>query len=350
MSNPYSTLLHNFKTHGQPRWSAASEEAVLEPYTYLLSNPGKDIRSTLIHAFNHWLQVPAEGIAVIQNAVEMLHTASLLIDDVEDSSDLRRGRQAAHLKYGPASTINAANYVYFSAMALIRSTGNAGVIAIYEEEILNLHRGQGLELFWRDGCCGRASGFVSPSEGEYLDMVNNKTGGLLRMAVRLMQALSPGDGPRHGHGYVPLANLVGILFQVRDDYMNLASPQYCREKGFCEDLTEGKFSFPIIHAIRESHPLSLRLREILISKTSDVAVKVEACEILRQVGSLEYTIRAVHQMDALCREEVATLGGNEELTAILNLLRIQGDGCEIKDTIAFAKKTLDKSKHGKVKH
>lgn len=337
MSNPYSTLLHNFKNHGQPTWSADSETAVLEPYTYLFSNPGKDIRSTLIHAFNQWLQVPAEDIAVIQKAVEMLHTASLLIDDVEDNSDLRRGREAAHLKYGPASTINAANYVYFSAMALIRSTGNPNVIAIYEEEILNLHRGQGLELFWRDGC-GRDSGFVSPSEEEYIDMVNDKTGGLLRMAVRLMQALSPSNT----HQYVPLANMVGILFQVRDDYMNLSSLQYCREKGFCEDLTEGKFSFPIIHAIRKNQPSSMRLREILLLKTSDVSLKFEACEILQQVGSLEYTIKAVQQMEAVCEEEVAALGGNKQLSKILELLRIKGDGSEIKETIAFARGAIGK--------
>lgn len=50
--------------------------------------------------------------------------------------------------------------------------------------------------------------------------------------------------------YVPLANLIGVIFQIRDDYMNLQSSQYADNKGFCEDLTEGKFSFPIVHSIR----------------------------------------------------------------------------------------------------
>ena len=78
-------------------------------------------------------------------------------------------------------------------------------------------------------------------------MVNNKTGGLLRLAVRLLHAESV-----ETRDLIPLANLVGVLFQIRDDYMNLASANYTKEKGFCEDLTEGKFSFPVIHSILQT--------------------------------------------------------------------------------------------------
>lgn len=331
----YDSLLESFKEHGQPDWNDVSETSVLEPYTYLLNIPGKDIRTTLIHAFNVWLEVPEEGLDIVLHAIKMLHTASLLIDDVEDESELRRGQQAAHLKFGPASTINAANYIYFSAMALIRKTKNTTVITIYEEEILNLHRGQGLELYWRDRCKSKPN-FVSPTEAGYLEMVNDKTGGLLRMAIRLLQALSPHESS----DYVPLANMVGILFQVRDDYMNLASLQYCKEKGFCEDLTEGKFSFPIIHGIRADHELSARLREILFLKTSDLSLKIEACEILRQLGSLDYTIKAVSEMKSVCKGEVSRLGGNAQLSRILDVLSIDDKKEGISETVAFAKTML----------
>jgi len=52
--------------------------------------------------------------------------------------------------------------------------------------------------------------------------------------------------------YVPLVNLIGVYFQIRDDYMNLQSDQYATNKGFAEDLTEGKFSFPVVHSIRSN--------------------------------------------------------------------------------------------------
>lgn len=105
-----------------------------------------------------------------------------------------------------------------------------------------------MDLFWRDS-------LTCPTEQEYIQMVNNKTGGLLRLAVKLMQACSSNSTyfiPQRLadiRDYVPLVNLIGILFQIRDDYQNLQDTQYTHNKGLCEDITEGKFSFPIIHAI-----------------------------------------------------------------------------------------------------
>jgi geranylgeranyl diphosphate synthase type 3 len=106
-----------------------------------------------------------------------------------------------------------------------------------------------MDLFWRDS-------LSCPTEEEYIQMVNNKTGGLLRLAVKLMQACSSSSTYpslstlfTKSSDYVPLVNLIGILFQIRDDYQNLQDTQYTHNKGLCEDITEGKFSFPIIHAI-----------------------------------------------------------------------------------------------------
>src|SRR6202043_1530433 len=94
------------------------------------------------------------------------------------------------------------------------------------DELINLHRGQGMDLFWRDS-------LTCPTEEEYVEMVNNKTGGLLRLAVKLMQACSSSDmySPlpyiklTFYSDYVPLVNLIGILFQTRDDYQNLQDTQ-----------------------------------------------------------------------------------------------------------------------------
>jgi geranylgeranyl diphosphate synthase type 3 len=329
-------LLASYEQGIIPSWSAHQEEAITEPYTYLLFNPGKDIRTALLHAFNYWLQVPATQLQIILGVVNQLHTASLLIDDVEDGSELRRGTQAAHLRYGQARTINAANYVYFTALRQLRLLPQeAEIVRIYEEEMLNLHRGQGLELFWRDTEVrthshedgshqenGEDHAFC-PTEEEYIAMVNDKTGGLLRLAIRLMQALS-----NNRTNYVPLANLIGILFQIRDDYMNLASLQYASEKGFCEDLTEGKFSFPVIFGIRQEVALSKRsrIRDILVSKTSTVSLKVEACRLLQQTGAMQHTTQVLAQFDKYCRAIIAKLAGNPQLERILDKLSIQGDG------------------------
>jgi geranylgeranyl diphosphate synthase type 3 len=168
---------------GRSTWSQEKEKILFGPYDYLFAHPGKDIRSQLISAFNEWLSVPPESLDVITKVVGMLHTSSLLIDDVEDSSLLRRGLPVAHSIFGTAQTINSANYIYFCALRELGKLNNPKAIDIYTEELLNLHRGQGMDLFWRDT-------LTCPTEDDYLEMVGNKTGGLFRLAVRLMQAES----------------------------------------------------------------------------------------------------------------------------------------------------------------
>ena len=105
---------------------------------------------------------------------------------MEDSSLLRRGIPVAHSIFGTAQTINSANYVYFGALQELSKLDNPKAIQIYADELCNLHRGQGMDLFWRDT-------LTCPSEDDYLEMVGNKTGGLFRLAVQLMQAESPSN-------------------------------------------------------------------------------------------------------------------------------------------------------------
>jgi geranylgeranyl diphosphate synthase type 3 len=168
---------------GKSSWSAEKEKILQGPYDYLISQPGKGIRSQLISAFDEWLEVPPESLEIITKVVGMLHTASLLVDDVEDSSLLRRGLPVAHSIFGTAQTINSANYVYFCALQEVQKLKNPKAITIFTEELLNLHRGQGMDLYWRDS-------LTCPTEEDYLEMVGNKTGGLFRLAIKLMQAES----------------------------------------------------------------------------------------------------------------------------------------------------------------
>lgn len=83
--------------------------------------------------------------------------------------------------YGIAQTINAGNYIYFQAMTQIQRLNNPELISVFLDEIANLHRGQGLDLYWRDSS-------ICPSQEQYLEMVKNKTGGLFRLLSRLMLA------------------------------------------------------------------------------------------------------------------------------------------------------------------
>ena len=86
----------------------------------------------------------------------------------------------AHSIFGVAQTINSANYAYFAAQEKLRELDRPKAYEIFTEELLRLHRGQGMDLYWRDS-------LTCPTEEEYIEMISNKTGGLFRLAIKLMQ-------------------------------------------------------------------------------------------------------------------------------------------------------------------
>lgn len=131
---------------------------------------------------------------------------------------------------------------------------------------------------------------------------------------------------------MPLVNLIGIIFQIRDDYLNLCSPSYTTNKGLCEDLTEGKFSFPIIHAIR-SDPANLQLLNILKQKTTDEEVKRYAVKYMESKGSFEYCKKILKTLGERARKLVAEVEGEGEG---------EGDGAEEGRKVSGVLKILEK--------
>ncbi|TPX63281.1 hypothetical protein SpCBS45565_g06737 [Spizellomyces sp. 'palustris'] len=289
--------------------SSSTDKILLEPYHYLCTHPGKEIRSKLVDAFGLWLHVPQDKLQLIRECVEMLHTASLLIDDVEDDSDLRRGIPVAHKIFGIPSTINCANYVYFLALQKLSNLNDPRAVHIFTEELLQLHRGQGMEIHWRDtGTC--------PTEDEYIGMVKNKTGGLLRLAIKLMQICA-----NTTIDYTSLVDIIGVHYQIRDDYLNLQSSQYTQNKGFAEDLTEGKFSFPIIHCIR-SDTSNTQLQHILKQRPTSPDLKQFAITLMTKTRTFEYCKNVLRGIEDEAREEIRRLGGNEALERYLDFVAV----------------------------
>lgn len=86
------------------------------------------------------------------------------VDDIEDNSILRRGIPVAHSIYGVASTINAANYVYFLGLEKCLALNHPQATQVFCEQLLELHRGQGMEIYWRDS-------YICPTEDEYKEMI-----------------------------------------------------------------------------------------------------------------------------------------------------------------------------------
>ena len=252
------------------------------------------------------------------------------LDDLEDNSPLRRGKPSTHNIYGAAQTINSATYQYTQATAMAAELSNPSCLRIFHEEMQQLYVGQSYDLYWTHNA-------LCPSIAEYLKMVDKKTGGLFRMLSRLMVAESPVGEKVQDGGLNLLSCLIGRFFQIRDDYQNLASADYAKQKGFAEDLDEGKYSFTLIHCIQvlESDFKfagdSMQLRAFLVKRGCEGKLSIEAkrevLAIMKKTKSLEYTLSVLRELHQELEREIGSLEAkfgeeNFSLRLLLEVLKV----------------------------
>lgn len=295
------------------------------PVEYIKSLPSGGARDVFINALAIWLNVPPLAVSRVKSIGNRLHSASLILDDVEDGSNLRRGEPAVHAVFGAAQTINSGCYELVRAVEEARQLGPDS-IEIVLEGLDELHVGQSYDLYWtQNNLC--------PSDNEYLEMVKKKTGGLFLLLTRLLLTCSTSkESNKHLISDVEdLVSLIGIQYQIRDDYQNLCSKDYAEKKGFCQDLDEGKFSFPLIHALNVQSEITHLLRELLQRRRDAGHLSYEQKKLvlkqLDRTGSMSYTRETLKRLEGeiykgVKRIEDAAKTENWVLRALLQRLEV----------------------------
>ena len=285
-------------------------EYIMKPWSYTNNLSKKNIRSLLIDAFQPFFCVPEDIAEQIKDIIDCLHTASLMIDDIEDNSIMRRNAASAHMVYGIDNTLNSANYAYFIALDKIQYlplTNNP--VKIFTLEMLNLHRGQGLDIYYR------SNNYVNlPDLEEYCQIARDKTGGLFRMAIRLLHSYS--GIADDWNVYEDICNNMSVYFQIRDDLLNIASPLFQKSKGFCDDITEGKLSYPVLLSLSQDS----ELLNILKMKTSSEELKKKAVDIMRSDGSINKTLEYLKELELEIRDSFESIGSSEQTDLLLRIL------------------------------
>ena len=219
------------------------------PCASLVSGGGKRWRPLLAVLAYRLAGGSGEDIYTLTPLIEGIHTASLIHDDIEDNSELRRGKPAAHVAYGLDSALNSGSWLYFRALQSIEGYHAPADIKLdlYTAALTHiraLHEGQALDIHWH-----RTAGFF-PSRQDYERMIRLKTGALAALAAYTGMRAA-GKGHEESKSFAALFAEAGVGFQILDDVKNISTGNAGKKRG--DDIVEGKKSMPAILHI-EKHP------------------------------------------------------------------------------------------------
>jgi geranylgeranyl pyrophosphate synthase len=267
------------------------DKAILGPIWHLLEIGGKRLRPILTLAVMDSLGVDSSNYLEFAVVPEIVHNATIIHDDIEDDSDIRRGRETLHAKYGIDVALNLGDFMFFfpmSAMLDSEKINNDKKIMLqrmYSRHMLRLGVGQGVDIAWHNQ-------FVDISkrtEDNYLQLAFDKTGALTSMAAEIGAIVANAEDDivelfgRFGAS-------LGVAFQIKDDILNIIDSGVSENKGVIgEDITEGKVTLLVIHTINSADEKDKRrIIELLKMHTKDRGLINEAIEIIKKYNSIEY--------------------------------------------------------------
>ena len=264
-------------------------KSITEPVWDLLNRGGKRWRPVLFLLTAEALGGDLEKIQDFVVIPEVIHNGTLMVDDVEDLSEMRRGKPSTHKIYGTDVAINTGNFMYYIPLSILIKNKNrfdsetlVRAYEIYIKDMINLSLGQGLDIWWHKGKVDRVT------EKQYLQMCSCKTGTLARMSVKLAVALSGGTLEQE-EKIGRFAESIGVAFQIQDDILSASGEEFQEKKGYGDDITEGKRTLMVIHTIKNADENDRkRLIDILGMHTRDRALIKEALDLLKKYDSISY--------------------------------------------------------------
>ncbi len=220
-------------------------DLVSEVAGHLLFSGGKRLRPLLMVLSARLCGYTGNYEKTFSTALEYLHTATLLHDDLVDEATLRRGQEVAHLNWGNSITVLVGDYLLARALSISAGTGRLRVVQILAELTENMSQGEVHQLMRK--------GDINLNEEEYLEVIRRKTAMLFEAACRVSAVIS--DAPQESEKALSDYGFnLGIAFQMADDLFDYTLTTADFGKAVGADLREGKLTLPVISALRNAAP------------------------------------------------------------------------------------------------
>jgi heptaprenyl diphosphate synthase len=260
----------------------ADSELLAASAKYLMKAGGKRFRPMLVLLAGYFGEPADPRLIPGSVAIELVHQATLYHDDVIDEADARHGVPAANVRWDNTVAILTGDYLFARASEISADLG-PDICRLLAQTIAVLCDGQIREV--------DASGSLEQTEGSYLDVIRRKTGVLIACSCRLGGMVS--DAPEdHVEVLEAFGESLGMAFQLSDDIMDLTASQLELEKEPGQDLREGVYTLPVLHALHEGEHRG-ELQRILAHGAPDGELLDRAIEIVQAGGSIAHAQAAV---------------------------------------------------------
>lgn len=264
--------------------------------------------------------VGGDFTAVLEPAaiLEMFHNFTLIHDDIEDNSQVRRGEPALHITHGIAMALNSGDALYTLLWKRIvqlnlEPSKLIELQQLYAEAFKRVVDGQGIELYWIQ------EGIFDVSEAEYLEMIQGKTSALIGLSCEMGAFLGGADKSQR-KALRTYGEKIGTAFQIQDDVLNLIGDFEKYQKEIGGDITEGKRTLMVVHCLGRANKTDKKnLTSILASKSSKKADIETAIKILEKYGSIKYAQEKASRLVEDAKKHLEALPDSKDKEALVSV-------------------------------
>jgi len=290
------------------RQSASNVAVITDIARYLISGGGKRIRPLLLLLSAKALGSTSHSRIRLGAVVEMLHTATLVHDDIIDEADTRRGRPSSNTTWGNSKCVLAGDWLYMQAFSAALEERSFRVLDLLISLTQQMVEGELVQI--------EKLGHLI-NEEEYFDLIFRKTACLFKVSMQLGAAIA-NAGSEVDSQLGEYGRNLGLAFQIVDDVLDLTATEEVLGKPVASDLREGKATLAVIHALERGTGADREaIRTVLADRSFERVSHPEILEILHRHGSIDYAMDTACAYAEAARQSVADLPDTEARRALL---------------------------------
>jgi octaprenyl-diphosphate synthase len=275
-----------------------SEVALINQVSsYIINAGGKRIRPLLVVLMSRALGYQGINHHVMAVVIELIHTATLIHDDIVDESEVRRGTETPNQVWGNAASVLVGDFIYSRAFEIMVEPNSMEIMKVLSKATNAIAEGEVLQLL--------NIGNKELKEADYLKVIEKKTACLFQAATQIAAIISDSDSSIQNQ-MKSFGLHLGNAFQIVDDVLDYQSDEELLGKRIGDDLSEGKMTLPLIHSLSNSSKVTnKKLRDIIYNNNVEEIDIV--LEIFQETSSIDYTINRAKEISEKAKQCLVNL-------------------------------------------